>query len=100
MWNTVPTFVYLNIALLPLDSCLSLNPAPSSATSELPLQYDLISVVAFGFTLWATVSLTYIIGCRIKWSGIHLDKFMNIWDNYDINKYNGHQSPKIAVASK
>ena len=53
MWNTVPTFVYLNIAILPLDSCLSLNPAPSSATSELPLQYDLISVVAFGFTLWA-----------------------------------------------
>ena len=71
MWNTVPTFVYLNIAILPLDSCLSLNPAPSSATSELPLQYDLISVVAFGFTLWATVSLTYIMGRSIRVNDKH-----------------------------
>ena len=42
-----------------------LTPTPSSATSELPRQYDLIRVVALGLTVWATVSLTCLMGCCI-----------------------------------
>ena len=44
---------------------LSYRPAPSSATSELPRQYDLIRVVTLSFTLGATVPLTYLMGCSI-----------------------------------
>jgi hypothetical protein len=40
--------------------------APSSATPEFPRQYDLIRVIAFGLTLWATVSLAYLVGSSIR----------------------------------
>ena len=39
-----------------------LTPTPSSATSELPRQYDLIRVVAFSLTLLAAKLLAYITG--------------------------------------
>ena len=40
-----------------------LTPAPSSATSELPRQYDLIRVVIFDATVITSGSLTYLVGC-------------------------------------
>ena len=43
-----------------------LTPTPSSATSELPHQYDLIRVVAFGLTLWAAELLACLMGCSIR----------------------------------
>ena len=42
-----------------------LTPTPSSATSELPRQYDLIRVVAFSLTLLTTELLAYIMDCSI-----------------------------------
>ena len=39
-----------------------LTPTPSSATSELPRQYDLIRLVAFSLTLLAAKLLAYITG--------------------------------------
>ena len=41
------------------------TPTPSSATSELPRQYDLIRVVAFSLTLLTTELLAYIMDCSI-----------------------------------
>jgi hypothetical protein len=42
-----------------------LTPAPSIAMSELPRQYDLIRVVAFGSAVMASGSLTHLMGCII-----------------------------------
>jgi hypothetical protein len=42
-----------------------LTPTPSSATSELPRQYNLIRVVTLHATVMASGSLTYFVGCGI-----------------------------------
>ena len=43
-----------------------LTPTPSSATSELPRQYNLIRVVTLHATLLASGSLSYLMGCGVK----------------------------------
>ena len=43
-----------------------LTPTPSSATSELPRQYNLIRVVTLHATVMASGSLTYLVGCGVE----------------------------------
>jgi hypothetical protein len=63
-WTVVEALIPTG-SIAAVHTCSGLTPAPSSTTSELPRQYNLIRVVTLGLTLWATVSLTYIMGCRI-----------------------------------
>ena len=42
-----------------------LTPTPSSATSELPRQYNLIRVVTTHATVMASGSLAYLMGCGV-----------------------------------
>ena len=43
-----------------------LTPTPSSATSELPRQYNLIRVIALLPAVMASGSLSYLMGCRVN----------------------------------
>ena len=43
-----------------------LTPTPSSATSELPRQYNLIRVIALLPAVMASGPLSYLMGCRVN----------------------------------
>jgi len=64
-WTVVEALIPTG-SIAAVHTCSGLTPAPSSTTPELPRQYNLIRVVAFGSAVMTSGFLTYLMGCGVK----------------------------------